>query len=71
MFKVPIKNTDTVSVSLLPTLNNVQKWKTLDIYKDKIEWYKIEKLKLKAFKMKKYDERMMRMRIEIGNRMKI
>ena len=31
----------------------------------------MEKLKLKAFKIKKYNERIMRMRIEIGNRIKI
>ena len=31
----------------------------------------MEKLKLKAFKIKKYNERIMRMRREIGNRIKI
>ena len=59
MFNVPIKVTDIASVSLIPTLNNVLvmsfvlNLNIFDINKDKIEWEKLEKQKLKTLQMKK------------------
>ena len=79
MFKVPIKNTDTASVSLMSTLNNVlahNLFKMVKTRKIKVKSIKNEEIIMTMIMTKTIITQMiitimMRMRIKIGNRIKI